>query len=639
MKKVSLLIFLIVICYLGYGQTYPVQQNLGAATTLVKTPNYGGLQSGLIPYTFSDTSAANTALTYLKNYNGALIYTTGDSSLWYRSSNASRWTPVLQSGGTSGIRAWLDGGNQNVLADGATNATFGTLGLNGISFKTNATSRFILGSTGIRPDTGTTSPIGVGADGYLHYTSGGGGGGGWNLIGNAGTTSSNFLGTTDAQPLVFKTAGVLSGKLDPILQNVSFGDESLLNNSSGSHNVGIGYQSLYNNTTAGNNTALGLSTLRATTTGTNNTAFGSNSLGQNTTGQTNIGFGNYSGFYTTNLSSRLYINSLDRGDISGDTTKSIIYGAQDATAANQRLYLNSQVYLPYAASGVGTKALRINPGTGIITYADTTAGGGGSGTVTNVSSANADITVATGTTTPVITMVQAPALRSATTTVNVSSATAPTTGQVLTATSGTAATWQTPSGGISGLTTNYITKAASSTSIGNSIIYDDGTNIGIGTTSPTAKMQIVDNNANGIFLQMVNNGASGASPNFIMGQAGSTAFGITSWVNSAVFEGQSIGGLAFGAYAGDIKFYANTSRTEDFVIKNGTGNVGIGTTSPAASAKLDITSTTQGVLFPRMTTTQKNAISSPAEGLVVYDLTLHKLCVYTGSAWEIITSL
>jgi len=54
--------------------------------------------------------------------------------------------------------------------------------------------------------------------------------------------------------------------------------------------------------------------------------------------------------------------------------------------------------------------------------------------------------VATTTTTPVITVVQAPALRSATTTVSVSASTAPTSGQVLTATSGTAATWQTPSG-------------------------------------------------------------------------------------------------------------------------------------------------------------------------------------------------
>lgn len=73
--------------------------------------------------------------------------------------------------------------------------------------------------------------------------------------------------------------------------------------------------------------------------------------------------------------------------------------------------------------------------------------GNGAGTVTSVTSANSDATVATTTTTPVITIVQTPALRSATTTVNVSSATAPTSGQVLTATSGTAATWQTPSTG------------------------------------------------------------------------------------------------------------------------------------------------------------------------------------------------
>ena len=72
---------------------------------------------------------------------------------------------------------------------------------------------------------------------------------------------------------------------------------------------------------------------------------------------------------------------------------------------------------------------------------------------------------------------------------------------------------------------------------------------------------------------------------------------------------------------------------------NSLGNIGIGTTAPAASSKLDITSTTQGVLFPRMTTTQKNAIASPATGLVVFDTTLNKLCVRGASAWETITSI
>jgi len=68
------------------------------------------------------------------------------------------------------------------------------------------------------------------------------------------------------------------------------------------------------------------------------------------------------------------------------------------------------------------------------------------------------------------------------------------------------------------------------------------------------------------------------------------------------------------------------------------GSVGIGAT-PAASAVLDAQSTTQGVRFPNMTTTQKNAISAPAAGLVIFDTTLAKLCVYSGAAWQTITSV
>lgn len=68
------------------------------------------------------------------------------------------------------------------------------------------------------------------------------------------------------------------------------------------------------------------------------------------------------------------------------------------------------------------------------------------------------------------------------------------------------------------------------------------------------------------------------------------------------------------------------------------GSMAIGQTDALASAKLDVQSTTQGLLPPRMTTTQKNAINAPAEGLMVYDITLHKLCVRGVSGWETITS-
>ena len=69
------------------------------------------------------------------------------------------------------------------------------------------------------------------------------------------------------------------------------------------------------------------------------------------------------------------------------------------------------------------------------------------------------------------------------------------------------------------------------------------------------------------------------------------------------------------------------------------GSLLLGTTTNAASSILTMESTTQGFLPPRMTTTQKNAIASPATGLVVYDNTLNKLSVFTGATWETVTSL
>jgi len=65
----------------------------------------------------------------------------------------------------------------------------------------------------------------------------------------------------------------------------------------------------------------------------------------------------------------------------------------------------------------------------------------------------------------------------------------------------------------------------------------------------------------------------------------------------------------------------------------------VGGANANTSAIMQADSTTKGFLPPRMTTTQKNAIASPAAGLVVYDTTLGKLCVRGASAWETITSV
>lgn len=60
--------------------------------------------------------------------------------------------------------------------------------------------------------------------------------------------------------------------------------------------------------------------------------------------------------------------------------------------------------------------------------------------------------------------------------------------------------------------------------------------------------------------------------------------------------------------------------------------VGIGTTIPDPSSVLDISSTSQGILAPRMTTVQRNAIATPADGLLLYDLDLDAFYFYDATA-------
>lgn len=66
------------------------------------------------------------------------------------------------------------------------------------------------------------------------------------------------------------------------------------------------------------------------------------------------------------------------------------------------------------------------------------------------------------------------------------------------------------------------------------------------------------------------------------------------------------------------------------------GNIGVGTSSPSASAVAEFSSAAQGVLLPRMTRTQRNDIDSPAEGLMVYCLncgTQGALSIFTNGTW------
>ncbi len=62
-------------------------------------------------------------------------------------------------------------------------------------------------------------------------------------------------------------------------------------------------------------------------------------------------------------------------------------------------------------------------------------------------------------------------------------------------------------------------------------------------------------------------------------------------------------------------------------------SIGVGTSTPDPSATIDMSSVTQGMLVPRMTSTQRVMISAPAVGLLVFDLTTGTFWFRDASAW------
>jgi len=119
----------------------------------------------------------------------------------------------------------------------------------------------------------------------------------WSLIGNSGTNAgTNFLGTTDAQDLVFKTNNNESGRIDLTLNNTSFGDRALsFVGRTGDLNVAIGTQALQANDTGYNNTAVGHNSLTTNQAGYKNTAIGKSSLQNLDGGIFNTSLGETSG--------------------------------------------------------------------------------------------------------------------------------------------------------------------------------------------------------------------------------------------------------------------------------------------------------------------------------------------------------
>lgn len=236
----------------------------------------------------------------------------------------------------------------------------------------------ILSSTLIaqpRGSCGTCPPTGVGETGKVLTSNGGkkpvwaapSGGSGWSLTGNAGTNpATDFIGTTDAQPLNFRVNDSLAGFIsnDADQGNTFFGAKAGLNSSDGFENVGIGSKALYSNVNGFQNVAIGnlamglndigtenvavgyLAMTNSDASAAQNTSIGTGTLLNQTSAVNNTAVGYSAGANIITGSSNVFIGST--ADASAENImNSIALGAGAIASLNDQFVIGTQSHIKF----------------------------------------------------------------------------------------------------------------------------------------------------------------------------------------------------------------------------------------------------------------------------------------------------
>ena len=154
--------------------------------------------------------------------------------------------------------------------------------------------------------------------------------------------------------------------------------------------------------------------------------------------------------------------------------------------------------------------------------------------------------------------------------------------------------------------------------------------------NPTAIFANITNTASGASTLLMDLQASGVSQ-FALTKTGGLTIPGNITANSGVFTGQVRAGAALNI-SWDTRSIMTSPSDGNILFTNRATTAGstlsLGTSVAVASAMLDITSTSKGVLIPRMTKTQRDAISSPATGLMIWQTdNTPGLRIYNGTNW------
>lgn len=170
-------------------------------------------------------------------------------------------------------------------------------------------------------------------------------------------------------------------------------------------------------------------------------------------------------------------------------------------------------------------------------------------------------------------------------------------------------------------TTNYVSKFTGANSLGNSLIYDNGTNVGIGTTSPTGKLDVlgIATSSPSATVTAGDLVVDTANRTVYIGKQSNTSSDNTSFIfrdrlgaRKSYWENASSGNISFGNFGTNYGVSIATSTLSfgvtspaRLVVDSGlstfpsavftTGNVGIGTTSPTYKLSVSALTTTDGI--------------------------------------------
>jgi hypothetical protein len=170
---------------------------------------------------------------------------------------------------------------------------------------------------------------------------------------------------------------------------------------------------------------------------------------------------------------------------------------------------------------------------------------------------------------------------------------------------------------------------------------------GSGSTSATTSL-LVQNSAGSTAMEVKDNLTIGMGGAYVSGASGFgvSVASITASYPCFLMNSTGGGGSKIGFNMDTAKLYFSEetngstlfghrimadTRVGGLVVKNDTAAGAIAALNSSACLQAD--STTRGFLPPRGTNTQMNAIASPATGLVFYDTTNNKLCVYNATSW------